>query len=1552
MAMDLAPSRLTSIARWGRGNRIASSGPLVTLLWAGAAVVLSAPAATPDLLFEVRNNAFERFRDVVEVQLGLNREALTQERQLVELGTAGAAAAPVPFVVDASGEQATLAWVVPGITPAGAVRHFAFRPQGSVPGPAAGTDLVVTQTETHVTVRNSYFAVSHRRRGGGGLPDRVVFALSGHEDTRLEFLDRLYRRETRRQYTMRSDAAATATVVLESPVRVIVEARSGYALGSAPAPGNPRAVYRYTYSPYSPVVHVKAVVTRDDEDAWNELHFLHPSREDYHYTRFIVGDPPHEIPMQPKGAKSKGHGGRHWGLMATEDDAVGVGLAAVTCWDASDEFVYYVKGPTPSWTTRRQEFEGALYFGPAVGDLSWFSRWMGPDYAMSVRRAAETGAAAAPADQTGVEAAHVLENDALRVSFADPARGFDCLAIENRLAGPTRFVHTRDDAPGLWRIELRPPYSPPADDAAGKAQPEASCVLTNRDKARCAGRLSESEDGQQLVLEWKGLGLPDEPGSVDVVATVLLRPGHGPAEWRIRVDNRSKTWGLWEVHYPLLASVCPRGEGDALLPRGNWGGQLLRNHRGSWTGSYPSGGCPVQFMAFQRGQAGLYLGAHDDAARAKKLQVTVQQDATVATSAEDMGVPGSDQAAPFPVVVAAYRGDWWGAARIYRQWAAHQAWTQKGWIADRDDIPLRLKELGLWMLGGGMPEGVKPWMLRAEETFPVPVGLHWYNWHVIPFDHTYPEYFPAKTGFDTVVRELVGRGQVMMPYINGRLWDRDIPSFEQGIAAACKQRSGEPYTEVYGSGRRLAPMCPYTKLWQDRVNQIIHGLIHDCGVNAIYLDQIGAARPRLCWDPAHGHPLGGGRHWVDGYRTMLDQVKAQAAANDVGLTTENTAEPYMDNIDAFLTWSPRHDTDVPLLPAVYSGYTLYFSSPQDARDDLEAFIMAHGRDFLWGCQLGWNGEWMMEDAHRDKAEFLTELCRHRLAGKAYLVYGQLLDDLHWAEPVGTVTSTWNRRTAHPATLPAVMGTLWQARDGSLGVFIVNLSPEPQRVRYAISPQAWGASASTWLCSRLTPEGETPWSLVHDAQVERTELLAAHEVRALTLRPADDPAAFARRAAETAKAAGDSAAGDAAQAYLFEQAARDAGLDVRLQEDLLTVARGEPAELHLVVTPKRGAPVPPPLTVRWPDGATGRVGPQSRRGIGGALEARHVFWPKEQADGWTATAVAVSLGTDGEGQESTHELPVLIRRTPTVSVRLGGPAAVRGGESFLLPVELLNNSRSLRRGRVELRTPPGWVVEPSPRIDVGELAAGQRRDLLLRCRAPVSQSTTQRTLSACFVEQAAERTVTVRKSRPRIDCAHFTQPPQVDGDLREWAERAALELGGAGDSVKVEKDYGGREDCSARVMVGWDAQRFYLAAEVTDDVPYQQEDGYQMWQGDCIQLAFRDGPPNREAGYDGTEFEVGLTRAPNGPLVFQWMPAGEPLSDGKLAVVRQDNVTRYEAAVPWTALGVATPGAGKRISWSLTVNDNDGEGFRGWLEWTPGVCGSKDSSEFGWLTLVR
>jgi hypothetical protein len=83
---------------------------------------------------------------------------------------------------------------------------------------------------------------------------------------------------------------------------------------------------------------------------------------------------------------------------------------------------------------------------------------------------------------------------------------------------------------------------------------------------------------------------------------------------------------------------------------------------------------------------------------------------------------------------------------------------------------------------------------------------------------------------------------------------------------------------------------------------------------------------------------------------MLTPIRRSAVACGAMLATENTAEPYMDNIDAYLTWTPDRADDVPALPAVYSGYTTWIGSPQDADVSFESFQAAQVRDVLWGVQ--------------------------------------------------------------------------------------------------------------------------------------------------------------------------------------------------------------------------------------------------------------------------------------------------------------------------------------------------------------------------------------------------------------------------------------------------------------------------------------------------------------------------------------------------------------------------------------------------------------------------
>lgn len=630
-----------------------------------------------------------------------------------------------------------------------------------------------------------------------------------------------------------------------------------------------------------------------------------------------------------------------------------------------------------------------------------------------------------------------LECGGLTLEFAPEAAG---LGLSRLASHGQTLVASAEPKPLLWRIELR------SED--NEAKP---ITLDNR----VAAKASATPSAEGLALRWDQIALPDEP-SIMAVEVRIVRKGDAATQWTIEVECCSKRYGVWDVSFPVMANIGGEVRPDVAVSRGNWG-MLYRECKDRQTGSYPSYQWPAQFLCVNRGGSGLYLACHDPQAWPKRFSLTPGGEFHFLVHAPHRGVAGIGYRPRWPVVLAAYRGEWWVGAKLYRTWALADApWTHKGPIAGRKDTPRALRELGLWMLGGGHAKEVVPKMHEAARFFQVPVGIHWYNWHEIPFDTYYPNYFPTKPGFAEGVKELVAKGMVVMPYINGRLWDSGNENFKEAFPFACKTPDGKPYLEEYGSGRKLACMCPATPFWQKKVQEICRRLMEECGVNAIYIDQIGAAAPQLCHDKSHGHPIGGGSHWVDGYRQMLTPIMEMAHADgrDVIITTENNAEPYMDNVNAFLTWNPRYDNEIPMMPAVYSGYTIYFSSPSAVNDDLRAFCASQGRDWLWGCQLGWMGFELLAPENRAKAEYLRELARQRLAAAKFMVYGELLGEVKPLNEVPKIEVTWNRgwgnKGAHQAILPAIMATLWRAADGQLAVAMTNWDDSEHAFRFRIA----------------------------------------------------------------------------------------------------------------------------------------------------------------------------------------------------------------------------------------------------------------------------------------------------------------------------------------------------------------------------------------------------------------------------------------------------------------------------------------------------------------------
>ena len=692
----------------------------------------------------------------------------------------------------------------------------------------------------------------------------------------------------------------------------------------------------------------------------------------------------------------------------------------------------------------------------------------------------------------------VLENDAVLMEFEKENLGLASLVNK-----ATRYNHINpvEGKHLLWEIALR--YGT-----------QERTVNNNSYPSTGAWTQATPDGGQRAILEWKDLEWWREKNCLTICITVDLPKEGGIPEWRITVDNNSSIWGLWSVKFPYVNGFMRASDCDIAIPFSN-GGRLYAQCNEARTGSYPSGGWPSQFLCGTKDANSFYWAALDPGARKKNYFIKPGDQFYFTHFVEDMGVAGSDYGDYFPTAFGVYGGDWVDACKMYREWAMNQRWMEMGPVSKRTDMPDLIKNAGLWYQGGwefGRKTGDTPHemnepMLAANERLGVPTALHWYNWHHMPFDNEYPHFLPPKPGFVERVRELVQGGMLIMPYINGLIIDFDNEDFKEFFPYTVKDETGRQQMHVYGtSSGRMTPMCASQPFWHNVIAGLVDSLTGYYGVNGVYIDQISAHASELCFDQSHGHPLGGGRWWVDGYQKMLEKVKAISVPRKAVITSENTAEPFMNKLDAFLTWYEPVQEDIPMLQMVYSGYTFYFGSPSSSSPQTtdRGFIMGQGRSFIWGHQNGWMGLWYMRPGHEKKAEYFGRIGKYRLAAKKFLTYGELVDLIQPLNKIPDVTEYWQDHSRIPryATVPSAMGAVWKSEDNHLGIFIVNFLEVENVFSYRVDLDAYGIQAgagSQYTIDRITP-GETKVEGYSGTRVfERTEKLEPFEIKVLEVR---------------------------------------------------------------------------------------------------------------------------------------------------------------------------------------------------------------------------------------------------------------------------------------------------------------------------------------------------------------------------------------------------------------------------------------------------------------------
>ncbi len=698
------------------------------------------------------------------------------------------------------------------------------------------------------------------------------------------------------------------------------------------------------------------------------------------------------------------------------------------------------------------------------------------------------------ADQRAPAASNVvgIENECLRVAL-NPHNG-TLVELLDRATRHNCVGDTQVAAP-LWALALvvddQPVYLTPAGaeefryHVDGPANDRVELSWTAFDVAAVAGCRVE------VAVELVG-GLPMSRWQITV---------EKPPEVRLRYLRFPQVFGLRRQGDERLAVPIWMGQ-QAANPRKLLFDAQGREHRMAWP--YP-GRLAMQCLAFYGSRCGFYAACNDVAALRKTFAVwgTRGGDAhfEVVHYPPGEACGTSRYALPYQVLLGTFRGDWITAAERYRAWSTKQRWTVESRLR-QDRVPHWVKNTALWVWNRGRSPGVLPPAAELQQRLGLPVSVLWHWWHGCAYDVGFPEYFPPREGteaFKRAVDRAHTQGVHMLLYMNQRAWGMSTQSWKEENAErfAVKGPDGKIHPEVYNvfTKQALVSMCLATPFWRNKYADLAEQALGNLGVDGIYMDQACLQMP--CYDPHHGHPLGGGTSWIEGFRTLTQQIRQRCGkAHPIALAGEGCGEPWLPYLDLMLAlqvsrerYSRLHDPweVIPFFQAVYHPYAITFGSysslvmpPYDElwprqfapkeplalldRKFSRQFYLEQARALVWGQQptlANFRPSLLRERA--EEMEYVMRLAQVRSRATKYLLFGEFLRPPRFDAPQATsdfsrlsiYAGRNSRLTSYKRRHPLVVAGAWRAADGDLAVVLASIADEPVSLALSFDPEYYG-----------------------------------------------------------------------------------------------------------------------------------------------------------------------------------------------------------------------------------------------------------------------------------------------------------------------------------------------------------------------------------------------------------------------------------------------------------------------------------------------------------------
>ncbi len=696
-------------------------------------------------------------------------------------------------------------------------------------------------------------------------------------------------------------------------------------------------------------------------------------------------------------------------------------------------------------------------------------------------------------------------------------------------------------AGGLWELELF-------------VEGQKRLLAAEQAKSCQVGLLPAGQNG--LRLAWQDF--PDAwAGGLRVEATVELDPSEPMSRWTIRLEKPADL-SVSEVRFPQVTGLAKRQQERLAVP--TWLGQEAANprtllYRGKdgkplhlkW--EYP-GALAMQFVAWYAHEGpGFYAACDDTSAFRKSLFFwgTKGDEAhfAVVHYPENRATGQSQYALPYRVRLGTFRGDWITAAERYRAWGVQQPWARQSRL-HRGLVAPWVLNTGIWVWNRGRSPGVLPPAAAFQEKLGLPVSVFWHWWHGCAYNVGFPEYFPPREGTEPF-KEAVARAQRAglhaIVYMHQRDWNTRTRSWQAENAErfAVKREDGALDTIAPNIFTRdpQAHMCMATPFWRNKYAGLAEDAFRDLHLDGIYMDV--ACHNVPCFDPTHGHPLGGGNYWMRGFEQMANDIRKRCAGDrPLVLAGEGCGETWLPYLDVMLTlevskerfFSVGHPWEpIPLFPAVYHRYAVCYGSyssltapPYDElwpaefapkeplalldRKFARQFYLEQARVLVWGQQptIANFLPRLLEDRPEETA-YLMRLARVRNRALKYLLYGEFLRPPAIDAP--EVTSEFSRLSIYAGQKdrvttftkrhPLALAGAWRATDGGMAVAVVNIADEPLRLPLRFDPDYHGLKAGQPIW-RIAETGRQPLGRWQTGQTTLTVTLPPRDVWVIEFPP--------------------------------------------------------------------------------------------------------------------------------------------------------------------------------------------------------------------------------------------------------------------------------------------------------------------------------------------------------------------------------------------------------------------------------------------------------------------